>query len=66
MNNPFTISFGRQPLRFISRLVEINEVTENFSQIPPSNQVFMITGVRGSGKTMMITEIAKRFAEQND
>lgn len=66
MNNPFTISFGRQPLRFISRLVETNEVAENFSQTPPSNQVYMITGVRGSGKTVMMTEIAKRFAEQND
>ena len=66
MANPFTISFGRQPLQFISRPVETNEIIETFEQDPPSNQVFMLTGVRGSGKTVMMTEIAKAFSRRED
>ena len=66
MANPFTISFGRQPLQFISRPVETNEIIDTFEQDPPSNQVFMLTGVRGSGKTVMMTEIAKAFSRRED
>lgn len=61
-NNPFTISFGRQPTQFISRIVESNEISDNFNQDPSPAQVYMITGVRGSGKTVMMTERARTFA----
>ncbi len=62
MGNPFTISFGRQPAQFISRPVETNEIIENFEQEPPSSQVYMLTGVRGSGKTVLMTDIAKELS----
>lgn len=64
MINPFTISFGKQPSRLITRLVESNEIIDNFNQDPPSNQVYMITGVRGSGKTVMMTSCAKTLEAQ--
>ncbi|MEE1108586.1 MAG: ATP-binding protein, partial [Lachnospiraceae bacterium] len=63
MSNPFTISFGRQPAQFISRPVETNEIIENFEQEPPSSQVYMLTGVRGSGKTVLMTDIAKELSK---
>ena len=66
MSNPFTISFGRQPAQFISRPVETNEIIENFEQEPPSSQVYMLTGVRGSGKTVLMTDIAKELAKREN
>ena len=58
MNNPFTLSFGKKPLQYISRIAQTNEVLQNFDAEIPSNQIYMITGVRGSGKTVMMTSIA--------
>ena len=58
MNNPFTLSFGKKPLQYISRLSQTQQILETFQAPVPSNQIFMITGVRGSGKTVMITNIA--------
>lgn len=58
MNNPFTLSFGKKPLQYISRISQTNEILENFSAPEPPNQIYMLTGVRGSGKTVMLTSIA--------
>ena len=63
-DNPFTISFGKKPRCYISRTVETNEVITNFESAFPPTQVYMITGVRGSGKTVMMTELSDYF-EQN-
>lgn len=58
MNNPFTLSFGKKPLQYISRIAQTNKIIENFEAETPSSQIFMITGVRGSGKTVMMSNIA--------
>lgn len=58
VNNPFTLSFGKKPLQYISRIMQTNQIIESFNAEIPSNQIFMITGVRGSGKTVMMTNIA--------
>ena len=58
MNHPFTLSFGKKPLQYISRLSQTQQILETFQAPVPSNQIFMITGVRGSGKTVMMTNIA--------
>ena len=65
-NNPYTLSFGKQPFQNIPRPVEINEVKEAFLNEPPTHQAFMITGVRGSGKTVLMTEIRNSLNELND
>lgn len=64
--NPFTLSFGKKPLQYISRLTETNQILENFCAENPSNQIYMITGVRGSGKTVMMTGIASELRKRND
>lgn len=61
MNNPFTLSFGKKPLQYISRISQTNEIIENFTAQDPSNQIYMITGVRGSGKTVMMAGIANQL-----
>lgn len=63
MNNPFTLSFGKKPAQFISRITQTNEIVENFQADVPSNQIYMLTGVRGSGKTVLMTTIANMLRE---
>lgn len=63
MNNPFTLSFGKKPLQYISRIAQTNEIIENFMAQEPPNQIYMLTGVRGSGKTVMMTSIAGEIKE---
>lgn len=59
--NPYTLVFGREPLQVIPRVSSVTEIVETFSEEPPSQQVFLITGVRGSGKTVLMTEVAKQI-----
>ncbi len=66
MGNPFTLSFGKEPLNRIDRSRQKEEIIDGFLGEHPSNQVCMITGVRGSGKTVLLTEIGKYFAEKSD
>lgn len=65
MNNPFTLSFGKKPLQYISRIPQTNEIIDNFTAKEPSNQIYMLTGIRGSGKTVMMTGIADEI-KRND
>ena len=66
MSNPFTLSFGKKPLQYISRIVQTNQVIEEFCAKQPSNQIFMLTGVRGSGKTVMMTNLAAELRKIPD
>lgn len=61
MNNPFTLSFGKKPLQYISRISQTTEIMDNFNAEEPSNHVYMLTGIRGSGKTVMMTSIANEI-----
>lgn len=56
--NPFSLSFGKEPVNAISREIQINEIVEGFTAENPEFQVCMITGVRGSGKTVLMTEVS--------
>ena len=61
MGNPFSLSFGKKPGEYISRITQTNEVLETFQDDEPSNQVYMVTGARGTGKTVMMTSIAEEL-----
>ncbi|MDO4805196.1 MAG: ATP-binding protein [Lachnospiraceae bacterium] len=64
--NPFTLSFGKIPSLYISRLFQTEEIVRDFRQAVPSSQVYMITGVRGSGKTVFMSGISKEFEQESD
>lgn len=64
MNNPFTLNFGLEPVAYISRHAQSNEVITNFSMDPSPSHVYMITGVRGSGKTVFLTEVEDYLRKQ--
>ena len=61
MQNPFTLKFGRSPLESVERPVQINEILEAFTADTVNQQMFIITGVRGSGKTVMMTQISNKL-----
>lgn len=61
--NPYTITFGKEPKLSIPRTQQATTVVDSFGAEEPSNQVFMVTGPRGSGKTVFMTEVAKRLKE---
>ena len=65
-NNPFSLSFGKEPVSLINRNVQSYEIIDTFEDENPTYQVCMITGVRGSGKTVMLTEINKTFRAEED
>lgn len=65
-NNPFTLTFGKKPLQYVSRIVQTDQIVEDYVADSVTNQIYMVTGVRGSGKTVMMTNIAGILSERND
>ncbi len=65
-DNPFSLSFGIEPTKYISRLSQINDIISAFSSNVSENRVYMLTGVRGSGKTVMLSNIANNFREDKN
>lgn len=64
--NPFTLSFGKKPMEYISRLEQTSEIINNFQAEHSPTQVYMITGVRGSGKTVLMSGIAGSLSQRDD
>ncbi|WP_296324513.1 ATP-binding protein [Treponema sp. UBA3813] len=66
MVNPFSLTFGKSPFETIARPIQISEIVENFSSETVNQQVFLITGLRGSGKTVLMTDVCKIFKQESD
>ena len=64
--NPYNLVFGKEPLQAISRAAQMSEVLEYFDAEPALQQIYMITGIRGSGKTVFMTEAAKELGQDDD
>jgi len=63
--NPYMLVFGQEPMQKISRY-EQKEMVLNAFKAERGQPVFMITGVRGIGKTVFMTEIADQFRNEKD
>lgn len=66
MTNPFTIAFGQEPEMMIDRSLELDTIEKTFTSERPTTQTYMITGVRGSGKTVALTKIYEDFSNKKD
>lgn len=66
MSNPFTLVFGKSPLESVDRPKQIFEIMDAFTSENINQQMFVITGVRGTGKTVMMSEIAQKLRENNN
>ena len=64
-NNPFCLSFGKEPDRYVKRIESYNEITDTFNSISPSSNCYVIMGVRGSGKTVLLSTISNAYREDN-
>ena len=64
MNNPYSLVFGIEPDELIPRIEKKREVINAF--LEDTQKIFMITGVRGSGKTVFMTDIKKFFKAMDD
>lgn len=59
MKNPFSPSFGLSPSEYIIRPAQTTEIINTFTNEPTTNSTYMLSGVRGSGKTVFMHNIAK-------
>ena len=66
MSNPYTLVFGQPPSELIERTAQAEKIISDFSQERPANYLNLITGIRGSGKTVFLTQIAHRLASSKD
>lgn len=62
-NNPFTLTFGKQPNTYVFRHENIDTIIGNFTSDNPISQTYLISGIRGSGKTVLMTSVANELAE---
>ncbi len=66
MGNPFTLTFGKTPSEYINRYEAVDEVIHAFTEVPARCQTYLIRGVRGSGKTVLMTSIVKEIIKEED
>ncbi len=66
MQNPFTTTFSKNPEISYIYTDKTNEILENFSYENPSESVYKITGVRGSGKTVILAKIEEELRSQEN
>ena len=64
MKNPYTIVFGIEPTEYVDRLKQMESIVSDLEE--GNQRVFMLTGVRGSGKTVFMTAIKNRFKDKKN
>lgn len=64
MQNPFTTTFSKAPEYTYIATNKTDEILENFSYENPSESVYKITGVRGSGKTVILAKIEEELKSE--
>lgn len=65
-DNPFMLTFGKQPNEYISRYENTDTILSTFEADNPISQAYLIEGVRGSGKTVLMTSIANQLSKNKD
>lgn len=61
MSNPYVIGFGMKPNQYVPRTMQREEIINAFNNDNAVNPAYLITGVRGSGKTVMLDEISDKI-----
>ena len=63
--NPYAISFGRIPNQYISRSLLMDDIIDALDSNMVDDQAFKITGIRGTGKTVMLSAIEKELKDDD-
>ncbi len=61
--NPFTTTFSKIPDYTYIPTEQEREIIDNFNFDNPSESLYKITGVRGSGKTVLLAKIEEEFGD---
>ncbi len=61
MQNPFTTTFSKNPENSYVYTEQTNVILENFMYESPSESVYKVTGVRGSGKTVILAKVEEEL-----
>ena len=62
--NPFNPQFGKRPQQFIGRELIINDFLKGLADHNDLNRTTIITGIRGSGKTAILSDIHTSLDEK--
>lgn len=65
MDNPFSLVFGKSPRASIERPVQLREIVDTFQMESISQQIYLIVGVRGYGKTVLMTQAARQLVQDD-
>ena len=65
MSNPYNPSFGQKPERFIGRQAIIFEILNALEIYNSPWRTTLLVGVRGSGKTALLTDIKETISESD-
>ena len=65
-DNPFTLTFGQEPNMLISRGAVGDQIVESFTGRYAMTHTYLIEGIRGSGKTVLMTTIAKKLEKEKE
>ncbi len=66
LNNPFCLSFGKEPDRYVERGEACSQITDTFNSTSPASNCYMIMGVRGIGKTVLLSTISNEYRENSN
>ena len=64
--NPFTTTFSKKPAKTYIEREELYEILDTFSFDDPSESVYKIPGVRGSGKTVGLSIIEEEYRSKEN
>ena len=64
--NPFSLTFGKEPLSIINRIEDFDDIVTTFCSNSRVSQAYIITGVRGSGKTVLLNSVGNYFEKEKD
>lgn len=62
--NPFELTFGLKPDTYISRLQQSQEIIDSFEY--DKSHSFIITGLRGTGKTVLMNHVSDYFESKKE
>ena len=62
--NPFNIAFGKKPLQLVERPTEFMSICDDFDNLNPESNAYVITGARGCGKTILLASLRSHYRKK--
>ena len=66
LNNPFSLTYGKTPKSIVERLSDASSVINDFTMDESPNMSYIITGLRGTGKTVLLRSLNRFFENLDD